>query len=143
MPQPTSDQEYPEELFPLQALTGTIIAAAFEVFRAFGYGFLESVYRRALVVELEYRGVQVGQKVLYPLTHRGKPVGSYEADVIAEGQVIVEVKTGKTRDPVAPTQLLNYLSSAKLDLGLVVDFTPRGARVKRLIASKEREPADE
>jgi len=127
----------------MQALTRTIIAAAFEVFRVFGFGFLESVYRRALVVELRYRGVRVDEKVLYPLTHRGDSVGTYEADVVTERRVIVEVKTGLTRDPTAPTQLLNYLSAAKLDLGLVVDFTPRGARVKRMIASEARRPVAE
>ena len=63
--------------------------------------------------------------------------------MIAERQVIVEVKTGVVRDPHAPTQLLNYLSAAKLDLGLVVDFVPRGARVKRMIASEARKPIAE
>jgi GxxExxY protein len=138
MPQPPTDQEFPEDLFPMQALTGTIIAAAFEVFRVFGFGFLESVYRRALVVELRHRGVPVDEKVSYPLSHRGQSVGVYEADVIADKRVIVEVKTGVTHDPNAPTQLLNYLSAAKLDLGLIVHFGPRGARVKRMIASAVR-----
>ena len=143
MPPPTSDQEFPEDLFPMQALTGTIIAAAFEVFRALGFGFLESVYRRALVVELRHRGVPVDEKSLYPLSHRGEPIGTYEADVVADRRVIVEVKTGATRDPNAPTQLLNYLSAAKLDLGLVVHFGPRGAQVRRMIASEMRMPAGE
>jgi GxxExxY protein len=126
---------YPEDQFPLQALTGTIIAAAFEVFRDFGYGFLESVYRRALVVELRHRGVRVDEEVAYALFHRGESVGVYRADMVTESRVIVETKTGIVLDPIAPVQLLNYLCAAKLGLGLVVHFGPRGARIKRVIAS--------
>jgi GxxExxY protein len=137
------NREYPEELFPLQAVTGTIIAAGFAVFKAFGFGFLESVYRRAVVVELRHRGVVVDQEALFALTHLGEPVGVYKADVIAERRVIVEVKTGVKPDPDAPTQLLNYLSAANLDVGLVLDFGPKGVRVKRMIASAVRESVAE
>ena len=143
MREPHPPTDYPEELFPLQALTRTIIASAFTVFNKFGFGFLETVYRRALVVELRYRGVWVDEEVYFDMTHRDVPVGKYKADVIAERRVIVEAKTGRRRDPDAPTQLLNYLSIAKLDLGLVLHFGPRGVQVKRVIASEERRPAED
>ena len=60
---------------PLSAVTGTISAGAFSVFRAFGYGFLEPVYRRSLGVDLKRRGVRVEQEVKYELFHFGEPVG--------------------------------------------------------------------
>ena len=130
---------FPEEAFPLQALTGTIIASAFAVFRAFGYGFLESVYRRALAVELRHRGVRIEQEVKYELFHLGESVGCYKADMVADSRVIVETKTGLLPDPIAPIQLLNYLRAAQLTLGLVIDFGPRGARVRRVISSEQAE----
>jgi GxxExxY protein len=130
---PTAD--FPDEGFPLQALTSTIIASAFAVFRSFGYGFLESVYRRALAVELRHRGVRIEQEVRYELFHLGESVGRYTADMIADARVIVETKTGLSPDPIAPMQLLNYLRAAKLTLGLAIDFCPRGARVRRIISS--------
>jgi GxxExxY protein len=129
------DHPAADEAFPLRALTGTIIAAAFAVFRAFGYGFLESVYRRALAVELRHRGVRIDQEVKYDLFHRGECVGCYKADMIADSRVIVETKTGLVPDPIAPMQTLNYLRAAQLTLGLVIDFCPRGARVRRVISS--------
>jgi hypothetical protein len=73
---------FSDDAFPLQAVTGTIIAGAFAVFERFGHGFLESVYRRALAVELRHRGVQVLQEVKYELFHRGEPVGCYKADMV-------------------------------------------------------------
>lgn len=60
-------RKYPEHDYPHQELTGKIIASSIVVFRAFGYGFLESVYRRALGLELQYIGVAVAQEVPFEL----------------------------------------------------------------------------
>src|SRR5688572_4768550 len=138
MGEPPRSSEFPEDEFPLQAVTGTIIASAFSVFRKFGYGFLEPVYRRALAAELRHRGVRVDQEVHFELFHHSEPVGSYRADLIVDARVIVETKTGAGLDPNAPIQLLNYLCAARLSLGLVVHFGPKGARVKRVVASNSR-----
>jgi GxxExxY protein len=143
MREPPPNLDYPEELFPLQALTRTIIGSAFTVFNTLGFGFLEVVYRRALVIELRHRGVWVDEEKLFDVTYRDESVGPYKADVIAEKRVVVEAKTGRRRDPTAPTQLLNYLSVTKVELGLVIHFGPRGVEVKRVIATDERQPLDE
>ena len=129
------DRVYPEHDYPHQELTGKIIASSFAVFRAFGYGFLESVYRRALCVELDHLGVSVAQEVPYELFHRGVSVGLYYADVVAESTVIVETKTAPVVDPTAAQQLLNCLCAARLTLGLLVYFGPTGAQIKRVIRS--------
>jgi GxxExxY protein len=124
-----------DEAFPLHAVTGTIIAGAFSVFRAFGYGFVEPVYRRALGVDLSRRGVRVEQEVKYELFHFDEPVGCYKADMVVDSRVIVETKTGLIVDPLAPIQLLNYLCAAQLTLGLVIYFGPKGVKVKRVIST--------
>jgi len=121
----------------LNELTGKIIGSAYTVDRGFGFGFLEGVYRRALAVELAFRGVTVGEEVAYELYHRGVSVGLYRADLVADRQVIVEVKTGLVFDPVSKPQLLNYLRAADLSLGLVIHFAPTGAVIKRVVASPE------
>ena len=131
-PKTFSEREYPG-----QSLTGLIIASSFAVFRSFGYGFLESVYRRALAVELRYRGVAVAEEVPYELFYRGVSVGFYRADMVVESTVMVETKAGLVADPSAPAQLLNCLSAAQLSLGLIVHFGPRGASIKRIIASDQ------
>ena len=141
MREPPITSRFSEDAFPLQALTGTVIASAFTVFREFGYGFLESVYRRALIVELRFRGVRVEEEVPHDLLHKGVLIGRYRADMIVDRRLIVEVKTGPFPDSTAPNQLLNYLCVANIRLGLVLDFGPGGAKAKRVIASER--PAGE
>src|SRR5689334_10965369 len=134
---PSGKLEYPEHDYPHQQLTGKIIAASYAVYRVFGYGFLESVYRRALAVELQYLGVKVAQEVPYELFHRGVGVGLFKADLVAENVVVVETKTGRTLDPSTYDQLLNCLCAARLTLGLIVYFGPNGVHVKRVIQSDD------
>jgi GxxExxY protein len=130
-------REYPERDYPHQELTSKIIASSFAVFRTLGYGFLESVYRRALAVELHYCGVRIAQEVSYEIRYRGVSVGVYRADLVANSIVMVETKTGSFLDPTTPDQLLNCLSAAHLRLGLIVYFGPKGARVRRIIRSDD------
>jgi GxxExxY protein len=128
---------FSEDDYPLQELTGRVIGAFFEVHRRFGFGFLESVYRQALAVELAYAGIPAAQQVPFELMHRGVSVGHYRADLIVASKLIVEAKTGLLFDPVAPAQLLNYLKAARLEVGLVLHFGPR-TQIKRVIASRGR-----
>jgi hypothetical protein len=122
--------------FPDQHLSGLVIAAGYAVHQAFGYGFLEAVYRRALVVDLMHRGVAVEQESRFDLVYRGVNVGTYRADILVERRMIVEVKTGLLPDPVASAQLLNYLAAAHLVVGLVLHFGPR-LEIKRVILSSK------
>lgn len=117
--------------YPYLDLTSDIIGAAYSVHHAKGFGFLEKVYRRALVVELEYLGIHARREVTFDLYHRGVPIGVYRADLIVESRVIVEVKTGLLLDPGVVPQTLNYLRASGLSIGLVIYFGPR-LKVKRV-----------
>ena len=133
--QAAHQRRFPDNSYPDQSLTRNIIACSFTVFREFGYGFLESVYRHALAVELGYRGIAVREEVPYELFHRGASVGRYRADLVAEARVIVETKTSLVLDPVARPQLLNCLCAARLPVGLILHFGPGGVQAKRVIMS--------
>ena len=133
--EPPTATAFPDERYPLQELTGRIIAASFVVHREFGFGFLESVYRRALAVELQFQGVRVAQEVPYELFHRGVSIGLYRADLVVDAQVIVETKTGLVLPRSAPAQTLNCVNAAGLSLGLVVHFGT-SVKVKRVIGPK-------
>lgn len=126
--------------YPYLELTGDIIGAAYSVHHAKGFGFLEKVYRRALVIELEYLGIHSRREVTFDLHHRGVPVGVYRADLIVESRVIVEVKTGMLLDPAVVPQTLNYLKASGLSIGLVVYFGPH-LKVKRVTDFSATAPA--
>ena len=134
-----SPDKFPSERYPLKDLSRRIIGACFTVQREFGYGFLEAVYRRSIAVELEYLGIPVQQEVRYELFHRGRSVGIYKADLVAE-QILIETKAGPTLPLGSHAQLLNCLSASRLKLGLLVHFGPKGAAIKRIIPASPRPP---
>ena len=125
---------YSEESYPEQRLTGLAITAGYAVHRAFGYGFLESVYQKALIVELRHQGADVREEVTFDLAYRGVGVGVYRADILVGNRLIVEVKAGLLPDPIAPVQLLNYLAASRLEVGLVLHFGP-DLQIRRLVRS--------
>jgi GxxExxY protein len=85
-----------------------------------------------LSAELRHAGLHVQSEVPFELFHLGECVGRYQADLIVERTLIVEVKTGPTLDSHAIPQLLNYLNVTKLPLGLVLFFGPT-PKVRRVI----------
>src|ERR1051325_8741421 len=92
--------------YPHDDLTERVIGASFAVHNTHGFGFLEKVYLRALVVELTHLGISSEREVSFKLYHRGVPIGLYRADLIVESRVIVEVKTGLLLDPAVVPQTL-------------------------------------
>jgi GxxExxY protein len=124
--------------YPLSELTRDVIAAFYRTYDALGFGFLESVYRRALAVELRHAGLSVQREVPFELFHLGEWIGRYRADLIVQRQLIIEVKTGAALDLRAIPQLLNYLNVTKLPLGLVMFFGPN-PKVRRVIRDNTRE----
>ena len=107
----------------LNELTGQIIAAAMKVHSSLGPGLLESAYHTCLVHELRKRGLSVRQRVQMPLVYDGMRLDvAYEADLIVEEAVIVELKALSRLHPVHECQLLSYLVLSGLTVGLVLNF---------------------
>jgi GxxExxY protein len=123
---------YSEHEYPHQRITGAIVVAAHAVHRALGFGFLEVVYKRAVAIELRRTGFTADREFRYDLSYYDESIGYYDADLVVNKSVIVEVKTGLLPDPVAPVQTLNYLRASRLVVGLVLHFGP-GLKIKRLV----------
>jgi GxxExxY protein len=130
-----ANRRFDESEYPDQKLTGEIIGAFYYVYHCLGYGFLESVYRKALAVELRYRGIPAAEEVPFKVEHRDVLVGIPRSDLVAAGRIIVETKAGTVLDPAGAVQLLNYLQASKMQIGLLLHFGPTPA-VKRLIGSR-------
>jgi GxxExxY protein len=103
-------------------LTETIIGVFFEVYNELGHGFLESVYERAFEVALTSKGLDVLKKIDIPVWFRGQKVGDFEADVLVNKCVLLELKAVRTLDSSHEAQLLNYLHATEIEVGLLCNF---------------------
>ncbi|WP_326986875.1 GxxExxY protein [Chryseobacterium sp. MP_3.2] len=95
----------------------------FEVYNVMGSGLLESVYEKALAIELENQGVNV--QMLYPISVIYKEIElglGFRADILVEDKIIVEIKSVVELLPVHHKQLLNYLKLTTSHLGILVNF---------------------
>src|SRR3954464_15184070 len=86
--------------------TSKIIGAAFKVHQQLGYGFLERVYQRALQVELLRRGATAELEKRIQVVYKGVVVGDYDADLLVDDRVIVEIKIAPEYDKRDEAQLL-------------------------------------
>ena len=118
-------------------LTRKIIGVFLQVYGELGYGFLESVYRSAMVIALTEAGVVVEPEVRLQARFRGRPIGTFRADMLVEGAVLVELKAAQAIDSVHVAQLLNYLRCSVLEIGLILNFGPT-PKVRRLAFANHR-----
>ncbi len=114
-------------------LTSDIIQSAYEVQNVLGKGFLEKVYENALYYELGTRGFAVDQQVTIAVEYKGVEVGSYQADLIVNNEILVELKCCNSIDKSHVAQVLNYLKATKLKTGLILNFSTSGVQVKRIV----------
>ena len=119
--------------YSLQSVTRQIIGAAFEVHNILGYGFLERVYQRAMQVELEARGVGVELEPKIKVQYKEIIVGDYAADLLVEGQIIVELKADATYQALHEAQILNELRGTGIRLGFLINFGRGKVEYKRMV----------
>jgi GxxExxY protein len=100
-------------------LTRRIIGVFFGVYRELGYGFLESVYQSAMAIALREAGLAVEREVELHARFRGRSIGTFRADLLVQGAVIVELKAARTIDSTHIAQLLNYLRCTVIEIGLM------------------------
>ena len=114
-----------------EELTGKIIGCAYRVYNTLGYGYLESVYEKCMVIELRKLGLKVEQQFPITVHYEGEVVGTFSADLFVEDCVMVELKSIRTLHPIHEVQLVNYLTSTRTDIGLLLNFGETKVEVKR------------
>jgi GxxExxY protein len=114
-----------------EALTRTVIGCAMKVHRTLGPGFLESVYENALAHELRKADVVFACQIPVRVFYDGVVVGDFDADLLAEGRVIVEIKAVRTLVQQHEVQLVNYLTATGLEIGLLLNFGAPSLEFKR------------
>lgn len=118
----------------LEAITERIIASAYQVSNTLGCGFLEVLYKRALLREMRDRGLLVKEEVPFQVKYKGDPIGNYFADIVVERCVIVELKAVDALADIHVNQVLNYLRASGLGVGLLLNFGQPRVTVRRVVA---------
>jgi iron complex transport system substrate-binding protein len=107
----------------VNAITGTIVDAAYKLHVALGPGLLENVYEMVLVKDLIARGLSIQRQRPISIDYRGMHFKDCcRIDILVDGLVIVEVKSVETLIPLHSKQLLTYLRLSNLRVGLLINF---------------------
>jgi GxxExxY protein len=107
---------YPDESYK-------IMGACFKVYTEMGNGFLESVYQECLELEFSKRKIPVVSQQSLPVMYCGTPLKQYYiADFVCYEKIIVEIKAIAHLKDEHRSQVLNYLNTTGLKLGLLVNF---------------------
>jgi len=119
-------------------ITSRIIASFYRVYRVLGYGFLEKVYERAMVIDLRSGKVHLDQQVGIKVYYNGQIVGNYYADLLAEGKVIIELKAVDVLAEEHELQLINYLKATDIEVGLLLNFGPRPQVIRKIFTNERK-----
>jgi GxxExxY protein len=121
-----------------------IMGACFAVYREKGNGFLEAVYQECLAIEFTERGIPFVEKPKLQIEYRGRKLKQfYEPDFLCFDQIILEIKAVKNLADEHRAQVINYLKSTGLPLGLLVNFGHYpGIESQRLVHAPFRDLRD-
>ena len=122
-----------------EELTHKIIGCAYQVFNTLGFGFLESVYKKARVIELDKNKLECKEEKSLKVYYDGQVIGEFFVDLLIENEIIVELKSVQNLAKEHEAQLVNYLNAARKEIGLLINFGPKGVEVKR----KYRKPIND
>ena len=123
-----------------QILARQIIGIAMKVHRTLGCGFVESIYREALAIELRSAQIEFEIHPVLPVFYEGNEVGVFQADLIIENRLIVELKAVEALTVPHSVQLINYLAAAQIEHGLLLNF---GAKSLQFKTKTRTSPSDD
>src|SRR6266480_3426332 len=116
-----------------EQLSGAIIGIGMEVLNDLKPGLDESLYERAMVIELRRRGYAVETQRSFPVFYRGELIGTLIPDLIVDSSIIVDPKvvSGFTDTHIA--QMIGYLNITSLELALLINFKNARLEWKRVL----------
>lgn len=115
----------------IEELITKLIECAKNIRRQLGPGYLEAVYKNAMVIELRKNGLAYETEKQITVYYDGIPVGEYRTDIIVDNQVILELKATKDLSIANEVQLVNYLTATGIDNGLLINFGADSIQIKR------------
>ena len=120
-------------------ITHQIIGCAYEVFNKLGFGFLESVYKKSMVIELNKNDLKVEQEKPLKVYYESRVVGDFFVDLLVADEIVIELKSVQNLLKQHEVQLVNYLNGLDKEIGLLINFGPNGVDVKRKYRKLQKE----
>ena len=123
-------------------VTQAIIGAAIKVHKKLGPGLLEAAYEACVAYELEKAGFRVERQKPVPVIYEEVHLDcGFRADLLVDGQVVVELKAKESIHPIDEAQLLSHMRLLDLRVGLLIDFhvTVLKNGIKRMVNDYEEE----
>ena len=114
-------------------LTEKIIGCAYRVYNRMGFGFLESVYEKCMIIELRKVGLDTESQKPIRVQYDGEVVGDFVADILVNDTVILEVKSVRKVVEAHEVQLVNYLVATGKPVGLLINLGETKVAVKRKV----------
>ena len=108
--------------FLYEDLTKKIINCFYKVYDELGNGFLESVYEKALMIEMKNIELKVDSQKSLDVYYKNQLVGDFKTDIIVEDRIIIEIKAVNKLTAQHEAQLINYLKATGIKIGLLVNF---------------------
>src|SRR5918992_1426421 len=105
-----------------ERLTERVIECIIHVHQTLGPGFLESVYRRALLIELRKQHLVTEVEKEIVVYYDNYEVGRHRLDVLVEGQIILELKTVEALSKAHYAQVRSYLKATQLRIAFLINF---------------------
>jgi len=112
--------------------TELIIQSIIRVHQILGPGFLESIYRKALMIELRKQGLNVETEKEAVVYYEAEEVGRHRLDIVVGDRIIIELKTVEELSKAHYAQVRSYLKATGLKIGLLVNFAKEKADFRRI-----------
>ena len=114
-------------------LTKQIIGCAYKVYNKMGFGYLESIYEKCLLIELRNSGLEAESQRPIAVYYDDQLVGEFLADIVVNELIILESKSVRQLAKAHEMQLVNYLVATGKPLGLLINFGELGVQIKRKV----------
>jgi len=101
-----------------------------------GKGCKEKYYQRALEVILKNNKINFQKEIKVDLNFENNKIGHYYLDFLIENKIVVELKTKPFLSKSDYNQVLNYLITSNLKLGILINFGKDSLEYKRIINYK-------
>jgi len=114
-------------------LSYLIIGCAFDVYNSIGSGHHEKYYQRALIEAFKEKDIPFQTEISFPVRYKNKIIGSKRLDFLVDGKIVVELKKGNNFSKSHIDQILEYLETQHLKLGILINFGSQGVIYKRIV----------